>query len=199
MLQAIFFDYDGTISPTSQRQEKWFKHYSQKHDKPWKFQTFNEFLTFYNAHCALEGGVQNVYNSLGLPCDMNDKTHPVWPAYEEFNQQNPTALYPEMKETIEQIWRMGALNQSHQRNRRLRLGINTTNSWRSIHNDLKQGGILPYFDGFITEETLRDYHGAGNPEPIKKPSTISLSLLLGLLDSTGAYTLHIGDTRNDLK
>jgi hypothetical protein len=40
---------------------------------------------------------------------------------------------------------------------------------------------------------LRKFRG------FKKPSTISLGMMLGLLDSEGDYTLHIGDTRNDLR
>lgn len=199
MLQAIVFDYDGTLAPTAERQERWFKHYSAQHGKQWPFGTFQEFLTFYNEHCAKKGGVQNVYDELKLPCDISDRTHPVWPAYELFNKQNPQELYPGIKETIEHIWRQGALGRDPKHNRRLRLAINTTNSWKSICNDIKSAGILPFFDAFVTEEVLRNYHGANDPDPLKKPSTISIALTLGIIDSEGAYTLHVGDTRNDLR
>ena len=199
MLQAIMFDYDGTITPTLKRQEKWFKLYAAKHRKKWPFKDFPSFLDFYNEKCALEGGVQNVYDALGLPGDMSDRSHPVWHAYEKFNQNHPQALYPRMKETIKQIWQSGQLTKDPRRNRRLRMGINTTNSWGSIYNDLEKGGVMPYFNCFVTEEVLREYQGAGNPEPLKKPSKISLALMLGLMDSNGAYTLHVGDTRNDLR
>lgn len=199
MLEAIFFDYDGTLAPTSQRQEKWFQFYAERNTKEWPFNSFEEFLDFYNKHCGRSGGVQNVYDALGLPCDMKDRKHPVWPAYEEFNQNNPQELYQGMKETIEKIWMLGSLAKEYHKNRRLRLGINTTNSWKSIYADLKHGGILPYFDCFITEEVLRQYQGMGNSEPLQKPSTISLALLLETIDSKGASTLHVGDTRNDLR
>ncbi len=199
MLQAIFFDYDGTLAPTSKRQEKWFQHYSFLHGKPWNFSTLEEFMEFYNKHTAREGGVQNVYDELGLPCEMKNRSHPVWPAYEAFNKENPMKLYTGVRETIEAIWKIGALNADPRRNRRLRLGINTTNSWASIYNDLTRGGIADYIDGIITTEFLVRYHGNGDGESIKKPSTISLALLLGLLDCEGASTLHVGDTRNDLR
>ncbi len=199
MLEAVFFDYDGTLAPTSQRQEKWFRFYAEKNKKEWQFFSFDEFLAFYNTQCGRAGGVQNVYDALGLPCDMKDRAHPVWPAYEEFNQSNPQELYPGMKETIEKIWRLGSLAKEYKQNRRLRLGINTTNSWKSIYADLKNGGILTYFDCFITEEILRQYQGMGNSEPLQKPSTISLALLLNTSDSKGACTLHVGDTLNDLR
>lgn len=140
-----------------------------------------------------------MYDQLGLPCVMSDKNHPVWPAYEKFNQTNPAGFYPGMKETIEEIWKVGVLTTDPSRNRRLRLGINTTNSWSSIFRDLDKGGVLPYFDCFIAEEVLSRYHGADDADAIKKPSSISLNLSLEVLGSTGARVLHVGDTLNDLR
>src|SRR3990167_2650868 len=93
MLDAVIFDYDGVISSTSLRQERWFRHYASLHSKEWPFQSFEQFLMFYNEKCALPGGVQNVYDALDLPCNMNDRAHPVWPAYEQFNQDNPSQPY----------------------------------------------------------------------------------------------------------
>ncbi|HLD00467.1 MAG TPA: hypothetical protein VJC39_01865 [Candidatus Nanoarchaeia archaeon] len=130
---------------------------------------------------------------------MKDRAHPVWPAYEEFNQSNPSALYDGMKNTIETIWKLGQLGKDPLRNRRLRLGLNTNNSWGSIYKDLVSGEIIQYFDAHITEEVLRAYHGAGDGNSLKKPARVSLALALGLLDSCGDQTLHVGDTLNDLK
>ncbi|MBI2667081.1 HAD family hydrolase, partial [Candidatus Woesearchaeota archaeon] len=197
MLQAIIFDFDGVLAPTSIRQEKWFKFYSERNKKEWPFASFDEFLTSYNEACALPGGVQNFYDKLGLPCDMKDRKHPVWPAYEEFNQKNPSGLYEGVKETIEEIWALGHLGKNPLRNRRLRLAINTSNSWKSIYKDLSDGEILPYFDAHITEETLLAYHGLEG-DCMKKPAAVSLTFLLGRIGSEGKYTLHVGDTRNDL-
>ncbi len=198
MLQAVLFDYDGTLSPTSIRQEKWFKTWANKHGIQWPFNSFQEFLTSYNHYCGKEGGVQNVYDFLKLPCDMKDRNHPVWDAYEKFNKENPQTVYPGIKETVREIWRIGQLGANPQRNRRLRLGINTSNSWKSIHNDLEKGDIIQYFDTFITEEVLRQYQGAGNGDSLKKPSKVSLAMALGLLDSEGESTLHVDDTLNGL-
>lgn len=197
MLQAVIFDFDGTIAPTSIRQEKWFKHYSEFNGKAWHFKSFDEFLTFYNHHCALNGGVQNVYDKLGLPCDMTDRNHKVWPAYEEFNKTNHQELYPGMKETILKIWEKGQLSKDPKRNGRLRLGINTSNTWSSIYRDLAAADIAKYFDFFVAEETLRK-HGNGDCEPLKKPSTYSVELMLEMMGADGKHTLHIGDTINDL-
>ena len=199
MLEAITFDYDGTIAPTSERQFKWFQHWAKMNNKMLAFKDVDEFLKFYNHHCGKEGGVQNVYDALNLPCDMKDRTHPVWHAYEEFNQNNPAGLYPGMKETIEELWKIGSLNSNPLKNRRLRLGINSTNSWRSMHNDLEEGNILQYFDCFITDEILRVYQGNGDSDSLVKPAKVSLALMLNLLGSEGSLTLHVGDTLNDLR
>lgn len=199
MLQAVIFDFDGVISPTSLRQEKWFKFYAAKNGmRGWPFPTFDAFLTFYNKACALPGGVQNVYDKLGLPCDMKDRSHPVWPAYEQFNQENPSELYGGMKETVEEIWTLGQLGEDSFRNRRVRLAINSSNSWKSIRSDLQKGGIRQYFDAQVTEEVLRAHHGIDG-DCMKKPAAVSLALALDLLGSEAKYTLHVGDTRSDLQ
>ncbi|NPE26950.1 HAD family hydrolase [Methanococcoides sp. SA1] len=197
MLQAIIFDHDGTLAQTMERQFAWFGFWAKKNNMSLPHE-LRSFVPFYNFECAKKGGVQNVYDALGLPCDMNDKNHPVWPAYEEFKQVTPAPLYDGIPEAVVDIWKMGSLSEDYSNNRRLRLGINTTNTWRSVHSDLKKGGILNYFDSHVTEETLRDYHGAGDPDGIKKPSKISLALALGLIDSDGAHVIHVGDTINDL-
>lgn len=198
MLQAIVFDHDGTLAQTMERQYEWFKFYSKIHENKWDFKNVKSFIPFYNDECNLEGGVQNVYDSLNLPCDMNDREHPVWDAYEHFKKITPAPLYGGIKETVEEIWKLGHLSKDYKRNKRLRLGINTTNTWKSVYSDLNKSGLIHCFDSFITEEVLRDYHGAGAPNSIKKPSKISLALALGLIDSEGEYTIHVGDTLNDL-
>lgn len=206
MLQAVIFDYDGTLAPTSERQFNWFRYWwnhpeNKKNigNTKFPFEDLNEFMKMYNSECNKNNdGVWNVYRFLNLSCDMNDKEHPVWPAYKNYLAENPADLYRGMKEVLKDIWEIGGLTRDAKRNRRLRLGINTTNVWSAVYKDLDKNGVLNYFDSFIAEEVLRDYHGAGNPDSIKKPSKISLALALGLIDSDGEHTLHIGDTLNDL-
>ncbi len=198
MLQALVTDHDGTLAQTGERQFEWFKFWAKMNHKKLDFKDVREFFPFYNEQCNLAGGVQNVYDFLNLPCDMNDREHPVWPAYEQFKKITPAPLYEGIKESIEEIWKLGHLSSDYKRNKRLRLGINTTNTWKSVYSDLSKGGIIHCFDSFITEEVLRSYHGAENPNSIKKPSKISLALALGLIDSEGQYTIHVGDTLNDL-
>lgn len=198
MLQAIIFDHDGTMFPTSLRQENWFRYYSQLHDKAWPFRDFAEFLSRYNIECAKSGGVQNFYDLLGLPCNLKDKSHHVWSEYHRFNQTNPAKPYEGMVETIKQIWELGAIPTDLSRNKRLKLGINTTNSWESIKNDIALSGLRPYFDVIITDELLQQFNGSEDVELLKKPSKTSLIMMLETLGSETEYTLHVGDTRNDL-
>ncbi len=198
MLQAIIFDFDGVLSPTSLRQEKWFRYYAEINNQPWPFASFTEFLSFYNEQCAHPGGVQNVYDHLKLPCDMKDRNHLVWPAYEQFNQQNPAGLYEGVADTVREIWSLGSLKKNPLQNRRLRLGINTSNSWATVQRELSRSGILPFFDAQVSEEVLRAYHGLES-HCLKKPASISLALAVSLLGSEEKYTLHVGDTRDDLR
>ncbi len=185
MLEAVFFDYDGVLAPTDKRQFHWFKAWwaENRRGESFPFREHREFMQFYNKECAREGGVQNVYDTLKLPCNMKDMSHPVWLAYHKFNKENPSKLYPGMKRALGVIRRIGNLDQDPLRNRRLFMGINTTNSWKSISGDLEREGCLGYFDGFITKENLKEYQGNGNDEPLKKPSPISLALMLNLSNS----------------
>ncbi|MFA6089313.1 MAG: HAD family hydrolase [Candidatus Woesearchaeota archaeon] len=199
MLQAIIFDYDGTLCPTLERQESWFKFYSASNKKEWRFENFNDFKTTHNDFVTKEGGIQAFYDYLELPCNMNDRKHIVWHEYERFKSENPMRLYSNVRETIKTLWEMNALNSNVNRNKRLRLGINTTNTWKSIYKELQSEGILPYFDGFITTEILRIYQGEGIAKNVEKPSPISIALMLRLLDSNGNVTIHVGDTVNDLR
>ena len=200
MLNGITFDYDGTIGQTFERQFNWFRHWAKVNDKKFLFKKteLREFRSFYNENCTLEKGVQNVYDALSLPCDMNDYEHPVWRAYEKFKADNPVSFYPGIKDAIVKIWEMGHLSQNPERNRRLRLSINTTNTWQSIYQDLARGGILGCFDCYVTDEVLRAYHGAGQATALYKPSRVSLALTLGLIDSSGDSVMHVGDSLSDL-
>jgi phosphoglycolate phosphatase-like HAD superfamily hydrolase len=205
MLQAVIWDYDGTLAPTNERQFNWFEYWWNHSEnagrvkgKEFPYADLGTFMEMYNSQCHREGGVQNVYNLLGLSCDMGDKEHPVWAAYKNFLSEHPSKLYPGIKKTLKEIWEVGSLNKYAKRNKRLRLGINTTNVWASIYKDLVNNGVAQFFDSFISEEVLREYIGIGNPDSIKKPSKISLALALGLIDSEGEHTMHIGDTLNDL-
>jgi phosphoglycolate phosphatase-like HAD superfamily hydrolase len=198
MLQGITFDYDGTIGQTFERQFGWFKYWAKLNSKSLPFKNVRDFLGFYNEHCAKKGGVQNVYDSLSLPCDMNDKQHPVWQAYLNFKKDNNVSLYPGMRQVIEEVWQRGHLSNNSRRTRRLRMAINTTNTWDSVYRDLQREGVLHCFDSFVTSEVLSDYHGAEGGNHLTKPSKISLAMVLGLIDSEGEFTIHIGDTLNDL-
>ena len=198
MIQGITFDYDGTIAQTSERQFAWFKHWASVNGKTLKLEDFPSFLAFYNKHCSRKGGVQNVYDKLKLPCDMNDRNHPVWGAYTKYKQEHPVPFYPGMRKAILDIWQSGHLRHDSPSNRRVRLAINTTNSWDSIYGELVNEGVIHCIDAYVSNETLRDYHGAGGQNGITKPSKISLAIILGLIDSEGGSTLHVGDTLNDL-
>lgn len=190
-LKGIIFDFDGTLSPTHTRQYSWFQYWARENGKELvhegqKLDTFDKFMDFYNKTIAVKK-TQGVYDALGLPCDMNDKHHPVWIGYEKFKKDNFVGLYRGMADALAYFDSMG-----------LRMSINTTNKIASIERELEHAGIKQMFESIITEETLADYHGAGNQEAIKKPSKISLSLALEEFGLSGDEVMHVGDTVNDL-
>ncbi|PIN70779.1 hypothetical protein COX84_01225 [Candidatus Micrarchaeota archaeon CG_4_10_14_0_2_um_filter_49_7] len=190
LLKGIIFDCDGTIIPTLERQESWFRFYSKRNNQPWRFNCFDDFKEFYNDRVSRPGNVQNVYDELSLPCDMSDKSHPVWPAYEQFNSENPLELYPGMRQALDDIMALSS---------GLVLGLNTSNSMRSIKGSLVEGGIISYFKHIITSDTLREKSPDGDCEPLKKPNTFSIELMLGVLGTEPEETLHVGDTIADLR
>lgn len=192
-LDAIIFDFDGTLVPTITRQYDWFRYWAENNGKKLshvesgeEYNTASEFVEFYN-EILHDHGVQRVYDLLGLPCDMNDSEHPVWAAYSKFKIERPLKLYEGMK---------GVLDELHARG--VRLAINTTNKLDSIEKELGKEQVLQYFNPIITEDYLAAYHGAGKADAIKKPSKISLSLTLNELNLNGQKVLHVGDTLNDL-
>ncbi len=197
MLQAIIFDVDGTLRQSIiERQEAWFMHWAQEHGREWTFESGEAFRKFYNK--TISGtGLQGVYDALGLPGEINDHSHPVWEAYSEFCEGHPVKLYSGVEETVKKIWEKGSIEGTDPLNcRRVRLGINSSNTYKGIVQELRP--ILPYFDTVMTSDFLRRYHGTGKGGIMTKPATISLALLLDLLQSEGKATIHVGDTLDDL-
>jgi len=201
-LDAIIFDVDGTLTNTAPRQEQWFKHWSEVNNITWPFSDFDEFLTVYNDTLARSenvlDGVQTFYDSVGLPCNMKDRNHRVWPAYEAFQHDNPTGLYDGIKEAVSTIHELGSLTKDSSNTRRIRLGIVTNNLWSSVYRELLKAQILPFFDVQVGAEMLDLYHGYSNGNSLKKPSKISLNIALDTLGARGQHTMHVCDTRYDL-
>ena len=197
MIRGVLFDYDGTIAETRERQFAWFKHWAKMNDIPFKIYDIHSFIEFYNEHCN-EKSVQAVYDALGLPCVLEDREHPVWVAYEEFKDKYTIKFYSGMRDAIRKIHTLGNLSEDALTNKRLRLGINTSNTWRTIQKELKDQGVLGYFDSFVTRETLEAYDGNNSPL-LTKPSKISVALSLDVLDCDGESVIHVGDTLSDLK
>jgi phosphoglycolate phosphatase-like HAD superfamily hydrolase len=199
VLLGGLIDYDGVIAKTKERQFLWFREWARQNRVPFPYAHEEEFSPVYNKVIG-EQGVQKVYDHFSLPCDMNDFSHPVWPAYELFKQHNPVEMYEGIGDALTAVWNMGRLNSDLSRNRSLRMAINTTNSWKSIHPDLVRFGINHLFDAYCTAEVLNAYVGdGGSAKGVHKPSKVSVALLLNILDTEGEMTFHLGDTISDLR
>jgi len=197
MLRGGLVDYDGTIAKTPERQFKWFNFWADINNKKIGL-NFTDFKKLYN-QILDEKGVQAFYDYFGLPCDMNDFSHPVWNAYEHFKSQNPVEFYEGINDAISKVWEMGRLGSDVNNNQALRLAINTTNSWKSIYPELVSHGLKSYFESFCTAETLKAFDGSGNHNAIMKPSKISIALMLNVLGTKGESTFHLDDTIAGLK
>jgi phosphoglycolate phosphatase-like HAD superfamily hydrolase len=201
MLQAIIFDHDGTMAPTMERQfawfQKWWSHPLNEANikgRDFPYPDLKSFLNMYNEKMDHPKEVQNVYDFLNLKCDMNDFTHPVWPAYKAFAVENPSTLYDGMGQAIKDLHEAGSLGSEYNKNnKRVRLGVNTSNSWSLVKGDLVKNDVLQYFDSYVSKEVLAEYHGYGGANYIKKPSNIPLAYSLNMLDSSGDTTLFVGD------
>jgi phosphoglycolate phosphatase-like HAD superfamily hydrolase len=203
VLEGIIFDNDGVLSRTAPRQYQWFQHWAKKHNQELPFKNFDEFITDYNdtLHNAVDVscGVQEFYDKLKLPCDMKNPKHKVWPAYNKFKTENPMGLVPGMKEVLQEIHSIGALSPTGLTvPNRLRMGVNSTNAWETIGKELEREGVIQYFDTQIGIEMLREIHGAGDGNALKKPSKVSVAHMLYYLGTAGDNTMHVGDTRADL-
>ena len=198
MLQGGLVDWDGTLANTPMRQYKWFSHWAKVNNNKKFNLSFEEFLPLYNKILD-EKNVQAFYDEFELPCDMNNRNHPVWQGYEYFKSINPVELYVGAEKALKEVWEMGRLSKDPRNNKAMRLAINTTNSWKSIYPELIQHNILHYFDSHCTDENLKEFEGSGNHNAIKKPSKVSVALMLNILDSDGEMTFHIDDTVAGLK
>jgi phosphoglycolate phosphatase-like HAD superfamily hydrolase len=205
MLEAALFDYDGTLGDTKPRQFIWFHHWAAMNKKEIRDPTTGEFLDtpekffpVYN-HLINTRGIQGTYEAFNLPCKINERNHPVWVAYEAFKFANPVPLFPGIKEALAEMHELGNLKRDTRLKHRVRLGINTTNSWPSIFNELTLGGAIGYIDAHVTSEDLDEFQGFGPQGALSKPSKVSCALALMKLDARGSTALHYGDTISDLK
>jgi len=196
LLESFLFDYDGTLGKTLERQFLWFPKWAEMNKIPWKKISFKEFTQRYNA--AIErGDFMEAYKEFGLPCDLEEKPCRVWIEYNNFKINNPAQLYEGVPELITKIH--ASFSIPKYMNKRIRMGINTTNHWSSIEQELSMYGLLDFFDSKISAEDLGLYSDDGVGKPLNKPNKISLDLSLNTLGANGFRTLFMGDTINDLR
>lgn len=204
MLDAIIFDHDGTMAPTMERQFAWFQSWwnhpvnaERTQGKAFPYNDLESFFNMYNAKMGHPEEVQNVYDHLGLDANVADDTHAVWAGYKDFASKNPSRLYDGMADVIEELFFMGGLGGKFSDNKRIRLGVNTSNSWALVSGDLRKNDVLKYFDSYVSKEVLDSFHIKGRGKEIAKPSPIPLAESLNMLNASGDLSLYVGDSLVD--
>lgn len=191
-------DIDGFIFDTRKRSFECFKDYAKQEGVHWPYKTVEEWIVVFNEYLRKPNGVQAFYDAHNLDCDMNDQTHKVWAHYNNYMDTHVAEPYDGMIESLQKLWEFGHLNENPKNNIRIRLAINTTNSWKAIYSSLKAANAIPLFDCFITKEVLTDIMGPfGKASAVDKPAHISTSALVNALGTTPSNVIHGGDTLND--
>ena len=132
-----------------------------------------------------------MYDYFGLPCNMDDLEHPVWIEYNKFKSNNPVELYLGIRNIIEYA----------KKEKRLKLALNTTNSFdKSVEDLFKREKIYELFD-YIFDADIMVKHAQSlgtNPKNLRKPNNYSIQHITNVLKLNPDYVLHVGDTRTDL-
>ncbi len=163
-LQALILDVDGTTLDTFANQHKWFSQAS-------KMFGGNPMMPPYDA--AYRTAYNSAYNADGMPglytlhgIDFKSQRDPIWEAYIAFNNTHVAPPIPGMDAAIKEIHARSRV--SRERNRALRIAVNTTKLWINIDEALLACGILPLLDSRVTKDNVQDYatDGAARRENI---------------------------------
>jgi len=149
-LQGLILDVDGTLLDSRTAQYEWLKYAAQR------FGGIKDFLpndsNFWKAYnTAYETkSMPGLYELVGV--DFHAHREQIWKEYTEYNQQHPTALVPGVGEALKTIFELSRVTRA--RPTALRIGTNSTKTWKDIEPALRKAGILQYFDTIVTKDDV---------------------------------------------
>ncbi len=195
MLEAIIFDY-GTIVKLMEREFRWFQRWSSLNKLSFNFQKASAFGDFYRAVYSQQKKIEDIYESLSLPYDLDEEGDFVV-ARRKFKNSFRALPCEGIVPTIKAIFdKYVAFFTSHS-GKRLRLGIKSFERARTIYHELFSHDLMKYFDTIISKEVLLK-ELENKPDYEKDIDKFSLGLILEKLGSKGANTLYITDNLNSL-
>lgn len=201
-IKAVVFDFDGVVDKSLKIEHGALNEWAKKNNLPFpKFdQKFvNDYIEAYSKKRDVPAYV-NLYDRWGLPCDWEKgiDNAEVWKFYRGYKEKHPAKVYPDIIEEIKKLYAAFAIPEEGGRNKRIPLGINSSNTTATIYRQLKKHNILHMFDSIITKDDNDKYAGLGNGDGIAKPSRITIEKSLQELGVRGPETIYITDTTNDL-
>jgi len=175
-LLGLIFDWDGTIADTLPDQFNWLKYCAQSFGKKFAYDNLSDdFKRDYNRYYAANG-IVGLYDMIGIDFKANDKQ--IWAEYEKWKVNSNIVIFPQIKETIEEIYRRS--RPSKTRSQGLRIVLNSTSRYSTIEKPFIQNGL----EQKITVLT--------------KPHAYSMEWALDLIGVNPDEAISVGDTTTDI-
>ncbi len=162
-VEAVIFDYDGTLGDSRRLQYQWLKLMYKKHgDKQKRFRKLSkEFWKAYNEEYKVQG-LRGIYENI-VHADWDKHEKDIWECYNEFFENNKIPMIEvdgtNLADVIERIHWNGQVSEN--RPVRLRLAINTLKGWKNVRPSLEAADVLQYFDAITTYDDVLRYVGDG--------------------------------------
>ncbi|GEM_PF-6164072 len=189
-LRGLILDWDGTIADTLPDQFNWLKYCAQSFGKKFNYENLDViFKKDYNRYYSANG-IIGLYDLIGVDFKANESQ--IWKEYTTWKVNSNIVLFPDMKETIAEIYQRSRPNKN--RTQGLRIILNTTSRYSTIEKPFIQNGLEQYFDSRLTREML--------PEEkitiLTKPHAYSIEWALDLIGVNANEAISVGDTTTDI-
>lgn len=189
-LLGLILDWDGTIADTLPDQFNWLKYCAQSFGKQFPYENLDlNFKKDYNRYYSANG-INGLYDMIGVDFKANEQQ--IWKEYTDWKVNSHIVIFPDIKETIAEIYRRSRPNKV--RSQGLRIVLNTTSRYSTIEKHFIANGLDQYFDSRVTREML--------PEEkitvLTKPHAYSIEWALDLIGVHPGEAISVGDTTTDI-
>lgn len=189
-LLGLILDWDGVIADSLPDQYAWFKYCAELFNKPFLYQNnFEAFRKDYNQY-YLANALTGLYDMIGVDFKAHEKQ--IWKEYEAWKSRSDIKLFPDIKETIAEIYKRSRPKEG--RAQGLRIVLNTTSRFSTVKKPYYENGLEQYFDSKVTREMLPE----SKITNLTKPHAYSIEWALDLAGVRPEEALSVGDTEVDI-